>query len=192
MTQQYPQDSNQPPVQPQYPGGQPQPQQPIAPPPGYVLAKKKTHKFRNFVVFPIAGLIALGIVISAAGGGGSTDPSASTNSSTAGTQTRNDPRPVTPGKAFTIGKHTMATGWKVEYAEYVGSQVVGTVTNSSKSTSTAFFSIKFLKGATVLANFDCHTEELEPTQSQQVECYNSVTTTKRLTGWDKVTAEATF
>ncbi|WP_329484595.1 hypothetical protein OG555_20870 [Kribbella sp. NBC_01484] len=175
-------------MSPQYP------QDPNRPPPGYVL-KKKTHKFRNFVVLPFVGLIALIVVISvaASGGGGGTSPSASTDDSSVGApQTRNDPRQVTPGKAFTIGKHTLARGWKVDYQEFGGSQVVGTVTNTSKSTSTAFFSIKFLKGATVLANFNCSTEELEPNQSQAVECYNSVTTTKRVTGWDKVTAEATL
>jgi hypothetical protein len=178
MSQQYSQDQNQSSQQP---------------PPGYVL-KKKTHKFRNFVVFPFVGVIALIVVISvAASGGGGTSPSASTDDSSAGAPlTRNDPRPVTPGKAFTIGKHTMVDGWKVDYQEILGSQVVGTVTNTSKSTSTAWFSIKFLKGSTVLANFDCLTEELEPGQSQEVECYNSVTTTKRVTGWNKVTAEATF
>lgn len=179
---------------PQYPGQQ-QPGQPQQQPQVVYVERKKTHKFRNFVVLPIVGLIALIIVISAATSGGGddgTDPSAATSGTTAGAQTRNDPRPVTPGKAFTIGKHTLATGWKVQYAEYGGSSVVGTVTNTSSGTSTAFFSIKFLKGTTVLANFQCTTEELEPKQSQAVECYNSVTTTKRLTGWDKVTAEATF
>lgn len=44
----------------------------------------------------------------------------------------------------------------------------------------------------VLANFQCSTAELEPGQTEHVECYNEVTTTQRVTGWDKVNAEATF
>ena len=193
MSEQHPQDSNQP-QGPQYPAGGPQPQyqQPIAPPPGYVLPKpKKTHKFRNFVLFPIVGLILLVGVIATGTGGGDGGTNASTDSQGA-PLTRNDPRAVTPGKAFTIGKHTMAAGWKVNYEQYTGSKVTGTVTNSSKSTSTAFFSIKFLRGKTVVANFQCSTEELEPTQSQAVECLNMVGTTTRLTDWTSVTAEATF
>lgn len=193
MSQQYPQDPNQP-QDPQYPAGGPQPQyqQPIAPPPGYVLPKpKKTHKFRNFVVFPVGGLILLIGVIATGTGGGDGSTSA-TDTSQGAPLTRNDPRAVTPGKAFTIGKHTMGTGWKVDYEQYTGSKVVGTVTNTSKSTSTAFFSIKFLKDKTVLANFQCSTEELEPTQSQAVECLNTVGTTSRVIGWTSVTAEATF
>lgn len=193
MSQQYPQDPNQP-QDPQYPAGGPQPQfqQPITPPPGYVVVQKKTHKFRNFVVFPVLGLIALIGFISAATGGGDGGTNASTDTSQGAPLTRNDPRAVTPGKAFTIGKHTMGTGWKVDYEQYTGSKVVGTVTNTSKSTSTAFFSIKFLKDKTVLANFQCNTEELEPGQAQAVECLNMVGTTSRVIGWTSVTAEATF
>lgn len=39
---------------------------------------QKTHKFRNFVVLPVAGLFALGIVMSAANSGGSTSQQPST------------------------------------------------------------------------------------------------------------------
>lgn len=196
---QYPQDQPpQQPGQPYYgpPQGQPQPQYYGQPP------KKKTHKFRNFVVFPFLAIVVVIIIASAAGGGSSNNsatPDASTQVSAKGPartksapQSRNDPRAVTPGKPFTVGKHQLDAGWKVTYEQYIGSKLVGSVTNVSNDTSTAFFEVKFLKGNNVLANFQCSTQELEPNQKQQVECYNQVTTTQRVTGWDKVTAEATF
>lgn len=106
---------------------------------------------------------------------------------------RGDPRPVNVGEAFTLGKHRFDAGWKVQYREYLGPQLVGQVTNVSKDTSTAFFHVKFLKGAKVVANFQCTTGDLEPGQSEDVECYNTIDVTgdgKLL--YDKVTAEATF
>lgn len=193
MSQIGPQDPNQPQYQqhPVYPG--PQPVLPPNVPSGYVL-KKKSHKFRNFVVFPFVGIVALIVVVTAASGGGSSNtPAADATSKTkTAPQTRNDPREVTPGQAFTIGKHRLNAGWKITHTEYIGSKLVGQVANVSNSTSTAFFSVKFLKDTTVIANFQCSTEELEPHQVQQVECYNAVTTTDRVTGWTKVTAEATL
>jgi hypothetical protein len=44
----------------------------------------------------------------------------------------------------------------------------------------------------VLANFERSTNDLESAQTENVECINSVSTTKRVTGNDKVTADATF
>lgn len=196
MSDQYP-----PQGEPQYPG-QPQ-QQPYAygPPP----KKKKTHKFRNFFVLPLAALIVIIVIASVAGGGGGDNSSApnATNDTTTETtsktttteavpEDRSQPRVVKLGQAFTIGKHRLNAGWKMQYQEYLGTSLIGSVTNVSKDTSTAFFSVKVLKGNSVLANFQCSTEELEPNQVQQVDCFNQVTTTQRVKGWDKITAEATF
>ncbi|TCC52856.1 hypothetical protein E0H75_03665 [Kribbella capetownensis] len=78
-----PQYTNQPNQAP--PGGYPPAVQ--GAPPGWqqtTAPRKKTHKFRNFVVFPVGGLIALIVVISAASGGGAGDNNtASTGSDTA-------------------------------------------------------------------------------------------------------------
>jgi hypothetical protein len=183
----------QPPQQP-YPGGPQGPQGPqyYGPPP------KKKHRFRNFVVFPfLAFIILIVIIVAASGGGGGSDPGAATDDATTKVtdevpEDRGQPRAVTVGKAFTIGKHQFDAGWKLQHDEYLGSKLVGSVTNVSKDTSTAFFHVKFLKGNSVLGNFQCSTNDLEPGQKQQVECLNMVTTTKKVAGYDKVTAEATF
>jgi hypothetical protein len=86
----------------------------------------------------------------------------------------NAPVPVKVGVAFTIGKHTMGKGWKLAHQEYLGSKVTGTVTNVSSKTSTAFFHIKFLKGSAVVGNMQCTSSDLEPKQSQAIECLNMV------------------
>jgi hypothetical protein len=105
---------------------------------------------------------------------------------------RNEPRPVKLGKAFTLGKHQMNTGWKVAYQEYLGTKITGTVTNVSKSTSTAFFHVKFLNGKSVVANMQCASDDLEPGQSQAIECLNTVTGEGKLPKYTSITAEADF
>jgi hypothetical protein len=112
---------------------------------------------------------------------------------TACTGSRNDPCPVTYGKAFKVGRHVMGKGWKVG-SGVLGTQLSGTVTNDSDETSTAFFTVKFLKGDEVVANFQCSTSELEPKQHEQVKCYNTtdVETPVKKGSYDKITAEADF
>jgi hypothetical protein len=105
---------------------------------------------------------------------------------------RGAPRAVAVGKAFTIGKHRFEPGWKVSNEAYIGPRISGTVTNVSEDTSTAFFHIKVLKGSKVVANFQCNTNDLEPKQSEDVDCYNSVDNSGKLGKYDRVTAEATF
>src|SRR3954451_9367132 len=129
---------------------QPQPQPQVV-----YVKKKKKHRFRNFVVLPFLSFIVLIIIIVAAssGGGDSSTPTATDGATTkaapAKPEDRGQPRAVAVGKAFTIGKHRFDAGWKMQYEEYLGTKVVGSVTNVSKDTSTAFFHVKFLKGNTV-------------------------------------------
>src|SRR3954462_4657350 len=119
MSQQYPPGPNQtqnaggqPPgyQPPEYPGQQPQQPAQVV-----YVERKKTHKFRNFVVLPLVGLIALIIIISAASSGGGSDPTAASKSGSA--PARNEPRPVQVGKAFTIGKHQLDAGWKLKFTD---------------------------------------------------------------------------
>jgi hypothetical protein len=178
---------------------------PDTPPHVVYVERKKKHRFRNFVVLPAIALIGIIIIATAASGGNS---STGTSTPTGGTtqagakptktaetapEDRGQPRPVTVGKAFTIGKHRFDEGWKLTYQEYLGSKVTGQVTNVSDDTSTAFFHIKFLLGSKVVANMQCSSGDLEPGQSENVECYNMVdgSSDKRIK-YDKVTAEATF
>src|SRR5262249_48123896 len=80
---------------------------------------------------------------------------------------RNAPFAVTPGKAFQIPgtKHRMDAGWKVTHQEYIGSAPVGSVTNVRQDTSTAFFTVKFLKGNKVLGNFRAARRNWSPARS---------------------------
>lgn len=176
-------DANQSPETPQWPQWYPPP----------IIPPKKTHRFRNLIVLPFAGLVALIVLVTVmASGGGGIEKGASSAGDSSQPQSRNDPRAITPGVAFTIGKHRLDAGWKITYDEFMGSTLAGTVINVSSSASTAAFSVKYLRGNEVLANFQCYSDELEPKQSQAIECVNTVTTTKRVTGWTGVTAEATL
>jgi hypothetical protein len=105
---------------------------------------------------------------------------------------RNAPREVTPGKAFTVGKHKTLAGWKVEQDTSLGDatfNVTGKVKNISDATSTAFIHFKFIaESGEVLGNVQCNSADLEPGQTQTLNCipdgkYGNYTT---------VTAEATF
>jgi hypothetical protein len=110
------------------------------------------------------------------------------------TGNRNDPCQVKLGVAFTVGKHKLEKGWKLKNEEYTGTKLVGTVTNVSEDTSTAFFNVKFLKGSKVVANFQCSSSELEPGQNEDVECINMSDTgsTIKSSSYKTITAEATF
>lgn len=147
---------------------------------------KKKHTVRNVIL----GILAIGVLAV----GGCTamlvkgaDEVGKSIEADAG---KNAPINVTPGTAFTRGKHETLAGWKVSKdAALGGFTVVGKVKNTSDSTSTAFLHFKFLdaKGE-VLGNVQCSSSDLEPGQTQSLNCVPDGTYTK----WAKITAEASF
>jgi hypothetical protein len=105
---------------------------------------------------------------------------------------RNAPREVTPGKAFTVGKHKTLAGWKVEQDTSLGDamfSVTAKVKNTSETTSTAFIHFKFIdKSGEVLGNVQCNSADLEPAQTQALNCIPDGKYRK----YKRVTAEASF
>ena len=98
------------------------------------------------------------------------------------------PRDVKPGTAFTIGKHQTLAGWKVTNAAGMFS-VVGKVKNVSDATSTSFIHFKFLTaGGEVLGNVQCNSSDLEPGQTETLNCVPD----GKFGKYTKVTAEGTF
>jgi hypothetical protein len=104
---------------------------------------------------------------------------------------RNASRDVTPGKAFTFGKHKMIAGWKVEQNTSLGDAmfgVTGKVKNISDDTSTASIHFKLIdKSGEVLGKVQCNSADLEPGQIQAINCIPDGKYGKYKT----VTAEAT-
>lgn len=233
MSQQYPQDVQ----QPQYPGGGPggpqQGWQQHGYQPGAVKPPKKPF-FKRVWVIVTGSVIALFVVVGIAGGGGSSNNAASTTdtkpsapaapapsakapastkpsanakpatkapatsqapTNTACEGSRNDPCPVTLGVGFTVGKHKLEGGWKLKTEEYVGTKLIGKLSNVSDEPSTAFFTVRFLKGNDLIANFQCtSSSELQPHQSEDIECFNMSDVQKPLKkgSYDKITAQADF
>jgi hypothetical protein len=171
MTQQYPQ----PPAQ----GQAPQPMQPMLPP------KKKHTALKVIGIIALLGLIGLVSCVAMLGKAAN-----DVGKSIEQDQQKNAPRAVVVGKAFTIGKHETLAGWKVtKDAGLGGFQVAGSVKNTSDATSTAFLHFKFLDAkGTVLGNVQCNSGDLEPGQTQVLNCIPDGTFGKYV----KVTAEATF
>jgi hypothetical protein len=103
---------------------------------------------------------------------------------------RNAPREVEAGKAFTIGRRQTLAGWKVTEDDVLGGfTVVGKVKNVSDETSTAFVHFKFLSASgEVLGNVECNSADLEPGQTQALNCLPDGKYGK----YAKVTAEADF
>jgi hypothetical protein len=105
---------------------------------------------------------------------------------------RNAPRKVTPGKAFTMGKHKTLAGWKVEQDTSLGDamfSVTGNVKNIGDDTSTAFIHFKFIdKNGEVLGNVQCNSADLKPGQTQALNCIPDGKYRK----YKRVTAEATL
>lgn len=167
----------------------PQPQQPyagqqypIAPPP----PPKKKRKKWPIVLGIIALLMILGIggCLAIAGSAFKAVDKSVTESSA-----RSAPRDVTVGTAFKVGSHETLAGWKA-VNEGGSFNVTGKVKNTSTKTSTAFIHFKFLsKTGEVLGNVDCNSADLEPDQTQALNCISDGKYTKN---YAKVTAEATF
>jgi hypothetical protein len=105
---------------------------------------------------------------------------------------RNAPRQVTPGKAFTVGKHKTLAGWKVERDTSLGDamfSVTGKVKNVGKAKATAYIHFKIIdKSGEVLGNVQCNSADLKPGQTQALNCIPDGKYGK----YKKVTAEATF
>jgi hypothetical protein len=105
---------------------------------------------------------------------------------------RSKPCDIKVGAPFNLGKHTVLAGWKTENTgagEGLGMTIKGKAKNTSDSTSTMFVHIKFLKGGEVLANVMCNTGDLEPGQTEAMNCIADGVYSRT---YDKVTAEATF
>jgi hypothetical protein len=140
----------------------------------------------------LIGVVSCGALMGTAGKA-VTDVSASQQASQQAEDDRNAPREVTPGKAFTIGSHKVLEGWKVEADSTFGDpefQVTGKAKNVSDATSTMFIHLKFVdKSGEVLGNVDCSTGDLEPGQTEQMNCLSDGHYTSE---YDKVTAEADF
>jgi hypothetical protein len=164
---------------------QPAPGYQAPPPPQYFQPPKKRHTVRN--VFLVLGvLFVLGV-------GGCIAVVASVSNEVAksadtGTE-KNAPRDVTAGKAFTIGKHETLAGWTIKKNELGMFSVEGKVKNVSNTTSTAFVHLKFLAAdGEVLGNVSCNSSDLEPAQTQVLNCIPD----GKFGKYAKVTAEATF
>jgi hypothetical protein len=122
-----------------------------------------------------------------------TEASASEEASQQAEDDRNAPRDVTPGEAFTIGSHKVLDGWKVKADTSLGDaqfNVTGKAKNVSEATSTMFVHFKFIsKSGEVLGNVECNTGDLEPGQTETMNCLSNGKYTEK---YDKLTAEATF
>jgi len=183
-----------PPAQSGPPGPQPgYPQAPAGPPP-------KKRRTWLIVLIIVLALLAIGIVscVALIGTAGKAIDEGITEASTEASQSqqaeddKNAPREVTPGKAFTIGNHQTLAGWKVKQDTSLGDamfDVTGKVKNVSDATSTAFIHFKFIDSSgEVLGNVECNSSDLEPGQTQSLNCIPDGKYGK----YEKVTAEADF
>lgn len=168
----------------QYPHAQIPPQGPPvyqAPPP-----PKKKHTARNvFIVIAVLAVLGIGGCVAIVGSIGN-----EVSKSVSADAEKNKPIEVKPGVAFERGKHQTLAGWKVSKdAALGGFLVTGSVKNTSDTTSTAFIHFKFIDAkGTVLGNVSCNSGDLEPGQTQALNCIPDGAYGK----YAKITAEATF
>lgn len=147
-------------------------------------ATQEEHTVRNvFIVLAVLFVLGIGGCVAFLGAVG-TEVANEANRQ----DERNAPRAVTVGKAFDIGKHQTLAGWAVKNDSGMFN-VTGKVKNISDTTSTSFIQIKFLDAnGEVLGNVQCNSEDLEPGQTQTLNCIPDGTYGK----YTKATAEATF
>jgi hypothetical protein len=177
--------------EPQY-GGQPPPQQYGGqPPPQQYGGQPPPRKRRKWPI--VLGILALLVILGIAGcvalvGGAAK----SIDDSLTEAEERAAPREVTEGTAFTVGSHETLAGWKVKKDTSLGDahfNVTGKVKNTSDKTSTAFIHFKFLTSSgEVLGNVQCNSSDLEPGQTEALNCIPD----GKFGKYVKITAEATF
>ncbi|GAA0940018.1 hypothetical protein GCM10009554_30340 [Kribbella koreensis] len=145
---------------------------------------KKKHTARNvFIVIGVLFLLGVGGCFAIVGSVGN-----SVSKSIDEDASKNAPRPVTVGTAFTLGKHETLAGWTVKNESGMFT-VTGKVKNTSKATSSAFLHLKFLTATgEVLGNVGCNSADLEPGQTQVLNCIPD----GKFGKYTKITAEATF
>jgi hypothetical protein len=87
---------------------------------------------------------------------------------------RDAAREVTPARAFTLGKHKMLAGWKVQKDTSLGDAkftVTGKVKNLRGHTSTASIHFTFIdKSGEVLASVQCNSADLKSGHTQALNC----------------------
>jgi hypothetical protein len=145
-----------------------------------------------FILIGIVSCVTLIGTADKANNEGITKASTETSKSQHANDDRNAPREVTPGKAFTMGKHKTLAGWKVEQDTSLGDavfSVTGNVKNISDATSTAVINFKVIgKSGEVIGNVRCDSADLQPGQTQALNCIPDGKYGK----YKRVTAEATF
>jgi hypothetical protein len=146
----------------------------------------------TFIIIGIVSYVALTGTADKPITGGITKASTEASKSKKAKHDRNGPREVTPGKAFTVGKHKTVAGWKVEQDTSLGDamfSVTGKVKNISDDTSTALIHFKFIdKSGEVLGSVQCNSADVKPGQTQALNCIPDGKYRK----YKRVTAEATF
>ena len=142
----------------------------------------------------LVGIVGCIAVIGSTGKGiddGSAEASAEAPQSQQAVEGKNASREVKPGKAFTIGSHKTLAGWAVKQDTRLGGahfNVTGKIKNISEDKSTAFIQFKFMDSSgEVLGNVQCNSADLEPGQTQALNCIPDGKHGK----YKKVTAEAT-
>ena len=145
-----------------------------------------------FVLIGIVSYVALTSTGAKSTNEGITTASTTASESQQAEHNRYGPRKVTPGRAFTLGKHKTLAGWTVEQDTSLGDalfSVTGNVKNISDTKSTAFIYFKFIdKSGEVIGNVKCNSADLKPGQTQALNCIPD----GRYRKYKKVTAEVTF
>lgn len=166
-----------------YPTDYQQPTPTLQPPP------KKKRRTWLVVLFVILALSGVGIAACAALVGTAGN---AINEGLTETTERAEPREVTEGEEFTIGSHKTLAGWDINKDTSLGEptfMITGKVTNVSDTTSTAFIHFKMINSkGEVIGNVQCNSGDLEPGQTQALNCIPDGTWGK----YAKITAEATF
>lgn len=157
-------------------------QQYAGPPP------KKSHTLRN-VLLVLIGLAVLGVggcfaVVGMAANEVSDSIEKDANKS-GGTD---NPKTITPGKAFEVDGFNYAAGWRL--VDNFGLDVKGLkVTNNRSEKDSAIVEIKLWRGSEVLAVADCTTEPIAVDTTTSVTCLSGDKLPK---SYDKVTINDTF
>ncbi len=139
--------------------------------------------------------IAVGVLVLTGCGGNEPATQAATTTPTPTPTVTPTPTPspqaVEAGEPFTIGQYEF-TDWSFLPTSLEVSDVYGLVSNRGEAPGAASFDLTFFTGSVVLARFSCTSGQLQPSESERVECDQStasVAATPKEPPYDRITAQ---
>ncbi|GAA3653722.1 hypothetical protein GCM10022237_12020 [Nocardioides ginsengisoli] len=158
--------------------------------------QKKSHLARNIIIGVVLALILMCGGCFAIVGVGANEVAKEVDKSIKEEQKNDTPTEVKEGQAFKHDGYAIAAGWKVGEEEYGGTTITNmrvTVEEADPDVEggrSAWLTFRFYKGADVLLEVNCTSNEMQVGETSKMDC--SSLETEPIKGWDTIKVADAF